>query len=148
MGFGVWGLGFGVWGLGFQVQGLGFGGWKSNLRCASTSNFYSRCVQHVMCLFSVCPARYILVFNVSSSAKRNHAVEWGWKGNLVCEPGSRARSPPKPGVSFGFMGGETPGQCQAPSSGRAPPSAKRRKSLLPREGRALVKRLGLGVSKS
>ena len=43
---------------------------------------------------------------------------------------------------------EKPGQCLSPSKGRAPPSTKRRGSLLPRGGRALVKRLGLGVSKA
>ena len=42
---------------------------------------------------------------------------------------------------------EKPRQCLAPSQKRAPHSAKRRASLLPRGGRALVKRLGLGVSK-
>ena len=41
---------------------------------------------------------------------------------------------------------EKPGQCTSPSKGRAPPSARRRGSLLLRPGRAPVKRLGLGVS--
>ena len=42
---------------------------------------------------------------------------------------------------------EKPGQFPAPSQGKMPPTAKRSGSLLPRGGRALVKRLGLGVNK-
>ena len=134
LGFRVWGLELRVWGSGLKVWGLRFEVWGVPMRPKMSIRSINR---FITCHRVQGQDRSLsLSVSLSPSLCPTHTLFLSLSHtNITCE---RVQGP---------LLSEKPEQCLAPSQDRAPPSAKLTGSLLPRGGRALVTRLGLGVSK-